>query len=245
MITKELKILLKEGEGLTVEFKEKYTPKIDRDIVALSNSKGGFILLGVNDKGNITGEKLTNIMKAEILSLARNCEPHITIPKISRVDNLVAIEVLEGDEKPYSCSSGYFRRLDAVTQKMNRREIEVLFKQAFKVSFENQIHPGVTWKDIDKSKIRRFFEEAKIRIKSIAPQNIFSSLNLSDAKQIKNAGVLFFAKYPRRHLLQCETICIAFKGGGRVHIYDRNDVQDDLLTQFNESLRFLKKHRAQ
>lgn len=35
---------------------------------------------------------------------------------------------------------------------------------------------------------------------------------------------------------------LAFKGTARDHIYDRNDVQDDLLTQFNEAVIFLKKH---
>ena len=35
---------------------------------------------------------------------------------------------------------------------------------------------------------------------------------------------------------------IAFKGKDRVHIYDRQDVQDDLLTQFNSAVLFLKKH---
>lgn len=50
-----------------MEFKEKYTPKIDRDIVAFANTKGGRILLGVTDDGRIAGETLTNRLKAEIL----------------------------------------------------------------------------------------------------------------------------------------------------------------------------------
>ncbi|GBE40306.1 divergent AAA domain protein [bacterium BMS3Bbin09] len=44
-------MLIKEGEGLTVEFKERYTPRIDRDIVSFANSKGGRLLLGVDDRG--------------------------------------------------------------------------------------------------------------------------------------------------------------------------------------------------
>ena len=36
----KINILIKEGEGLTVEYKERYTPRIDRDIVAFANSKG-------------------------------------------------------------------------------------------------------------------------------------------------------------------------------------------------------------
>ena len=54
----DLLLLIKEGEGLTVEFKEKYTSKIVQDIVAFANSRGGRILLGVSDDGKIKGEKL-------------------------------------------------------------------------------------------------------------------------------------------------------------------------------------------
>jgi len=40
MQSDKLTFFIAEGEGLTVEFKEKYTPKIDRDIVALANARG-------------------------------------------------------------------------------------------------------------------------------------------------------------------------------------------------------------
>lgn len=40
--TDGINILIKEGEGLTVEFKEKYTPKIDRVIVAFANQKADY-----------------------------------------------------------------------------------------------------------------------------------------------------------------------------------------------------------
>jgi len=41
----QAKLLIREGEGLTVEFKERYAPCIDQDIVAFANAKGGTILL--------------------------------------------------------------------------------------------------------------------------------------------------------------------------------------------------------
>jgi predicted HTH transcriptional regulator len=49
-----LSLFLKEGEGLSIEFKEKYTSKIVQDFVAMANSKGGHVILGVNE-----GEKFT------------------------------------------------------------------------------------------------------------------------------------------------------------------------------------------
>ncbi|MBU2638264.1 MAG: ATP-binding protein [Nanoarchaeota archaeon] len=60
----ELNLLIAEGEGLAVEFKERYSPKIDEDIVAFSNSRGGTLLLGVRDDKAIIGEKLTGGLKA-------------------------------------------------------------------------------------------------------------------------------------------------------------------------------------
>ena len=59
---KRVKLLIKEGEGLMVEFKEKYTSKIDEDIVAFAYTKSGVILLGVRDDRTIAGEQLTNEM---------------------------------------------------------------------------------------------------------------------------------------------------------------------------------------
>lgn len=35
----ELNLIIQEGESLTVEFKESFSSKIDRDIVALANTK--------------------------------------------------------------------------------------------------------------------------------------------------------------------------------------------------------------
>ena len=243
MKPEELKLLLKEGEGLTVEFKERYTSKIDKDIVAFANTRGGHLLLGVNDDGEIVGEKLTNKLKAEIVDLARKCEPSISVENISQVDNVIVVEIKESHEKPHGCSRGFFRRLDAITQKMTQKEIKLIFKEnEVKTPFEELIHPDASFTDISEEKIKAFFKAAKISIANFKSKNILESLKLSKGSSIKNAGVLFFDKDPRGKILQCQTFLVAFKGTNRVVIYDRVDVQDDLLTQFEEAITFLKKH---
>ncbi|MEW6096665.1 MAG: helix-turn-helix domain-containing protein [bacterium] len=240
----ELQLILKEGEGLTVEFKERYTPKIDRDIVALTNAKGGFIVLGVTDKGKIIGERLTNTMKAEIISLARNCEPCINIPKISQIDNVVVLEISEGDEKPYGCSSGYFRRLDAVTQKMSQKELRMIFRQTADITFEDLQCKDFNFEHISFKKIKAFLEEAHTSFK-VNKSNIASflaSLSIYKEGKINNVGALMFAADINRFIPHSETILGAFKGINKIHIYDRKDVRNDLLSQFNESILFLQKH---
>ena len=39
MDTEELELLLKEGEGLTIEFKESFSSKLDKDMVAFANTQ--------------------------------------------------------------------------------------------------------------------------------------------------------------------------------------------------------------
>jgi ATP-dependent DNA helicase RecG len=59
MDTRELKTLLARGETLTVEFKSDAKGLPDRDlvaaVVALANTEGGVLLLGVEDDGTVTG----------------------------------------------------------------------------------------------------------------------------------------------------------------------------------------------
>ena len=88
----DVKLLMAEGEGLSIEFKEKYTPKIDRDLVAFANTKGGRILLGVKDDGSVIGEKLTNRLKAEIQTLARQCDPPLDIHQVNQIGDVVVID---------------------------------------------------------------------------------------------------------------------------------------------------------
>src|SRR3989304_5296253 len=239
--TEKIIFLLKEGEGLTVEFKEHFTPRIDEDIVAFSNTRGGVILLGVRDERTVVGETLTSDMKVRINSVARNCNPPVQV-KIKQIQDVVLIEVPQGEEKPYSCGSGYFRRLDGTTQKMTSHELRLMFQENEIVPFEDKIHKSATWDNISKEKIRNFLKEADISMRKIVPRDILTSLNIADGDGITNAGVLFFAKDPRRLIVQAQMTLIAFKGTDRIHIYDRQDVQDDLLIQFNAAVFFLMKH---
>ncbi len=58
MISEQLKSIIRDGEGLTVEFKE-CRDQINRDVYetvcAFLNRSGGHIVLGVDDNGNIIG----------------------------------------------------------------------------------------------------------------------------------------------------------------------------------------------
>lgn len=66
MTKQELGVLIKEGEGYTLEFKENLGKKFAVEVVAFANSMGGKILIGVDDEGNIVGTDISNNQRANI-----------------------------------------------------------------------------------------------------------------------------------------------------------------------------------
>ena len=208
----DLLLLIKEGEGLTVEFKEKYTPKIVQDIVAFANSKGGKIFLGVTDDGKIKGEELTGQLKAEIFGIGRNCDPKIEVG-IKQVEDVVVVTVDEGGDKPYSCSSTYYKRFDAVTQKLNRNETKAIFDSNTTFYYDEKTNPKAKLDDLSLKKVRAFYKAAGIKYKVTQETlpNILKSLNLMEGNSINNAGVLFFAEKIDPFFLHSQVMLLAFK----------------------------------
>ncbi len=80
MLLQEIRRLVEQGEGETVEFKRKvaHPDKIVREIVAFANTHGGNLLIGVDDDRSIPGIKFA---EEEIFALEqaiqRWCRPHI------------------------------------------------------------------------------------------------------------------------------------------------------------------------
>jgi len=242
MNSEKLKLLIAEGEGLTVEFKERFTPRVLEDMVAFANGRGGQILLGVADDGKIKGEKLTNSLKSQIVGMARNCDPAISV-SINQAGNVVVIGVVEGAEKPYSCSMGYYQRLDAVTQKMTQKEIKTIFRETVDRLFEDLPRKDCGLEDISIKKIKAFLTEAhtsfKINKRNLA--SFLTSLGIYKDGKINNAGVLMFARDVGKFIPYAEVICGAFKGANKTFIYDRKDVRSDLLTQLSETMAFIQR----
>ena len=132
MRKEELELLIKQGEGYTLEFKENLGKKFSTEVVAFANSMGGKILIGVDDKGNILGTDISNSQKANIQNQINQIEPRINV-KIETVDNIIIVNVPEGDDKPYSSRDGYYLRAGAMCQKMNRNEIREYLEEGGKI----------------------------------------------------------------------------------------------------------------
>lgn len=59
MTLQEIRALAAKGEGLKIEFKKKasFPEKIVREFIALANTAGGNLLIGVDDDGTVSGQR--------------------------------------------------------------------------------------------------------------------------------------------------------------------------------------------
>ena len=66
MNKKEWDLMLQEGEGYNLEFKESISDSTAKEMCAFANANGGKILMGVSDTGETKGIPITNRLKSQI-----------------------------------------------------------------------------------------------------------------------------------------------------------------------------------
>lgn len=242
MDKKELNIILKEGEGYKIEFKEGLS-NLEKEIVAFANASGGRVFLGITDDGKVKGIHVTNELKSRIQDIANNCKPKVKI-MIDSFHNILIVNVREGDDKPYECSSGFYKRIGPNSQKMTRDEIRETFKSEGKIRFDELMEPKFKYpRDFDSSKLFKFLRLAGFS-KSVKKETILVNLNVAEKQEgklyLNNAGVLFFAKEPQRFIPWSVFTVALFKDKNGVDVIDRKEITGGLFEIVDQVMDFVR-----
>jgi ATP-dependent DNA helicase RecG len=185
------------------------------------------VYLGITDTGILKGLEITNRLKSQIQDFARNCDPPIII-NLVEADHILAVKVTEGKNKPYSCSSGFFMRMGANSQKMTRNEILALAIKSGNVRFDEQICDNFEWKDFDDEKFTYYLKLAGISY-TLPKEEILRNLRVLTNEGFTNAGVLYFAKEPYKYIISSKIRCIHFNDDNRVDILDKKVVDRGII----------------
>lgn len=245
MTKKDIINLTKEGEGYNLEFKENVSKKINIEVVAFLNGIGGKILIGVNDKGKIVGTDISNKERANLQNIINQIEPRIKI-NIEVIDNIIVVNVPEGSDKPYSCSDGYYLRVGAMCQKMNRNEIQDFLEENGKIQYDRMLNREANYpEDFDEEAYNKFLKLSNIS-NVLKKEELLVNLKCLEKIDNKylftNAGVIFFAKNPTRFMIQDYVTCISFKGQSRTYILDTLDLKKDIISNIEDAIQFVKKN---
>lgn len=159
-----LAALVAQGEGLHLEFKRKATfpDKIVKEMIAFANTKGGAVLIGVDDNGALQGlrypdEEALAVRKA----LSTFCRPGLEyeerIIPLSTRKSILRYDVPVSTRRPHhfrvsSRMRETYIRVRDMSVKASREMIEVVRrgKQSRNIQFTYGIHEGTLMRYLDK-----------------------------------------------------------------------------------------------
>ncbi len=244
MNIKEIINIIKQGEGYKIEFKEKIDKTFVEEVVAFANASGGRILIGIEDDGRIKGVDTSNLARSRIQDAIVKIKP-ILIVNIQVVENIIVIDVPEGVNKPYACSKGFYLRMGANSQKLERDGIIEFFQNEGKIRFDEILRPEIDFKNnFDVKAYQEFIILSDIS-NVINYQDVLVNLDCGVLKNqfiFNNAGILFFSKNPMKYIKHATVVCALYKGVDKTVILDKKDLSGNLIEIIEDSIVFLKKH---
>ena len=185
-----------------IEFKSGFNDSVIETLAAFANSKGGKVLIGVNDDGSLntnftygneTFQKWINEIKVKT-------QPSI-IPDVEFIDyngnKTVALIIQEFPLKPISFKGRYYKRVKNSNHQLTALEIADLSMQSLQVSWDSYPAHNLSIDDIDLKKADKFIQKVntigRFKLEGTTVENL-EKLRLISNSKITNAAYLLFAK---------------------------------------------------
>lgn len=258
MDIEHLQSLIQQLESDTLEFK-KSTAQLKpafETICGFLNAKGGVVLIGVADNGNIIGQDVTDKTKQEIARELDKIEPHaavqveyISCPNGKKV---IFLKAPKGPHLPYTYDGRAFKRIQSTTTQMSQQQYKQLLTQGGQFNYRWDEMPAVAFNIslLNQEEIQQTIKQGiqADRIPSEAlndnVQDMLKRLKLMKDETLTNAAVILFAK--NEHLLdypQCHLKMARFRGNDKTGDFiDNQSVDGNAFFILAEATMFMKRH---
>jgi len=223
---KQLAALVKEGEGPTLEFKRSTGELKEgmQTICGFLNSKGGTVLFGVNRKGEVEGQQVSEQTLHEITAAFGRFEPPVNV-QVGRIKVQADREVIalhtdaNHDSVPFTFDGRAYERIGNTTRKMSQERYESLLldRAHARRRWENQPSVDIKLSDLDREEILRVRETAiqQRRISAGTSTNIGDILDRMGLRRdgvITQAALVLFGKKFLPDYPQCMLKMGRFRG---------------------------------
>ncbi|MCE1169684.1 MAG: putative DNA binding domain-containing protein [Sphingobacteriia bacterium] len=260
MNTVELLDIVSTRETSKVQFKQELPNResVAQELVAMSNSLGGVILLGIKDvTGEVVGLSSEQIEEYDkvVSQIADNIKPIVYITtEVIRVDkdksirNVLVVNIQEGINKPYKTARGEIY----VKQGSNKRlltdnsEIMRLFQQSSNLLVDEMEVFDTTIDDIDERLFADYFKrEFKVSYqeKGLTYEEALRAKRVLRKDKVSLAGLLFFGKEPQSIKPAFTIKAVSFFGNDIAGSSYRNKPEDfkgTIPELFKQSMNFLR-----
>ena len=132
MDNEQLQSTIAAGEGPHLEFKEKYVSKVIESLVAFSNTAGGRVLIGVDNRGRVIGVPDADRTVESVLSACREAVSPPLSPDVAIVrmpEGPIVVAQVQATGRMHAKSGAIFVRHGRQTRRATAEEIRSLTLQ--------------------------------------------------------------------------------------------------------------------
>jgi len=227
-------------ESRNVEFKSSFGKEVIISLVAFANTRGGKVILGLDDKGKATGIEMGSETEQKYLNEIKTSTypqllPHSDIYDVDGKTVLV-FEINEYPVKPVAYKNRYYKRFKNSNHMLSLEEIVDLRQQSLDTSFDaHMVDEDLSC--LDTSLMEKFIEQVNSKGRITLLDDMVT--NMTKLKFIKSgkstlAGMLLFGNHGYSiHIGR-------FKAEDT--IIDDLLIKAPLLTALEEAMIFIKKH---
>lgn len=242
--SKPIDMLLLAGESQTLEFKTSFDKAAIESLVAFANAKGGSVLVGVKDNGDVQGVTLGKETLNEWLGQIKSATSPALIPDIeieqTKSKTVAVIRVSEFPVKPVNTRGRYFKRVASSNHQLGLAEISDMYMQSLQLSWDAYVAPNTGIDALALPKIKRFIKQindsGRFALEDETPLAALEKLKYIVAGQPTWAALLLFAKDPLRHHIHIGR----FKTPSM--IIDDRQFTDTLFEVVDQSMQFIVSH---
>ncbi|MBN1186506.1 MAG: putative DNA binding domain-containing protein [Bacteroidales bacterium] len=255
METTELIEIISRGEDSRHQFKENLhnQDSLAQEIIAFSNSGGGKILIGINDKSlevkGLSTEDIGRLNKMLSNAASQSIVPSVNpySENITHPDGLVmVITVLNGISKPYMDNKGviWVKSGSDKRKATSREEIQRMFQTAGLIHGDEIPANGISISDIDLPFFERFFQKEfgeTIDEQDNPLQVILENMNLAKDGIFNVAGALLFSKNLHFRLPAFNIKAVSYPGNSidEDKYIDSRDITGKVSDMFQEIISFI------
>ncbi|MEA2082246.1 MAG: putative DNA binding domain-containing protein [Elusimicrobiota bacterium] len=247
-----MKKSMKTNESERVEFK-KSTAELKqalKTLCAFANNGEGTVYFGIDDKGKITGQEVSdNTIKrisASVLSLIEpRLYPNIYVKKINNKDVLL-VEIKNSPEKPYFYKGKAYKRIGTSDAYLSRYELEKFLYERANPAYRFDRMIAEDYRDGVSAKTLKWFlknakETRNLPIDLSEDKNtILNKLGLMTQDKLNFAGLLAFGKKIQKHFPDIILKCAVFEGADKTgRILDHIEINANAFRQIDYAENFI------
>ncbi len=253
----DVRQFIAQGEGNRIEFKESVPvpANLAKAMVAFANADGGWLLIGVTDRGDVQGVAFGDRKAQFVLNVARNnCAPPLQ-PKTETVEldgkTVAVIQVERGRQKPYQANERIYIRIGASARVATQVELLSMLQESGLLSFDQLPVLNATLDDLDLDKARHYLAQQTDPAQLTTNGGVLELLThlkaivLYENRRIPSlGGLLLFGQDPQRELMHSELRAARFQGRDVVGpITDKQDCRGTLPEIIDQATEFVRRNR--